>query len=194
MGVFTALALPLLLKRALGAVGSGAAYFGSPASGAIAGYIAANITNDTGSTLVEFTVTFDGEQWRKSGETTAHTMIFEYGFGNTNCLVGTWTAPGGNFNGLSPLFTTGAAAVNGNTDGLVSGAGGTVTGLNWLDESILWLRWVERNDSGSDHGLAIDTMTFTAAIPEPAAALFGCLVCGVISVAAAWRRVALRKT
>jgi hypothetical protein len=176
-------------ERALGGVGSGGAYFGSPASGAIAGYIAANITNDTGSTLVEFTVTFNGEQWRKSGETTAQTMVFEYGFGSTFATVGTWTAPGGNFNWASPLITSGAAAVNGNTDGLVSGRGGTVSGLNWLDDATLWLRWIERNDSGNDHGLAIDTMAFTAAVPEPGAVLFGGLVCGLITFAAVGKRL-----
>jgi hypothetical protein len=176
-------------ERALGGVGSGGVYFGSPDSGDIAGYIAANITNDTGSTLVEFTINFDGEQWRKSGATSAHTMVFEYGFGSTFTSVGTWTAPGGDFNWASPVFTSGAAAVNGNTDGLVSGRGGTVTGLNWLDDSTLWMRWIERNDSGVDHGLAIDTMMFTAAIPEPNQVLVGCLVCGLIGLAAIGKRL-----
>jgi hypothetical protein len=42
----------------------------------------------------------------------------------------------------------------------------------------LWIRWVERNDNGNDHGLAIDDFSFSASrsvtpgvIPEPASLL-----------------------
>ncbi|GAB4358666.1 MAG: hypothetical protein Fur0042_28120 [Cyanophyceae cyanobacterium] len=42
--------------------------------------------------------------------------------------------------------------------------GGTLTGLNWANNEILWIRWIERNDTGNDHALAIDN--FRMAIPE----------------------------
>jgi hypothetical protein len=44
----------------------------------------------------------------------------------------------------------------------VTGVGGTIAGRTWADGQTLWLRWVERNDSGDDHGLAIDDFSFTA--------------------------------
>jgi hypothetical protein len=84
-------------ERALGAAGSGGTYFGSPAGGAIAGWIAFSATNNTGSTVNNVKIAFDGEQWRNVGNATAQTMVLEYGIGSTFAGVSTWTAPGGNF-------------------------------------------------------------------------------------------------
>ena len=67
--------------RAFGGVGSNNAYFGNPAVGAAAGYIAAAFSNNTSLVLDSFTLRFDGEQWRNGGNTTAQTMVLEYGFG-----------------------------------------------------------------------------------------------------------------
>lgn len=80
--------------RALGSAGSGGAYFGSPLTGGVAGYMAVQFENQTGSTIDSFTVGFAGEQWRNGGNTTAQTMVFEYGFGATFASVSGWTAPG----------------------------------------------------------------------------------------------------
>jgi endonuclease/exonuclease/phosphatase family metal-dependent hydrolase len=146
--------------RALGGLGSGGAYFGSPASGAIAGWIAFGATNSTGNTLSSFSLSFNGEQWRNSN-TTPQSMVLEYGFGTSFDSVTTWTASGGNFDWTSPVATATAGAVNGNTAGQVSGRGGTVSGVTWADGQTLWIRWVERNDAGNDHGLAIDDFTLT---------------------------------
>jgi autotransporter-associated beta strand protein len=141
--------------RALGGVGSGGSYFGSPASGAIAGYITFAATNTSAATLTSFNLGFAGEQWRDGGNTTQQSMVLEYGFGNTFDTV-TWTAPGGNFDWTGPVATATAAPVDGNVAGLVNGRGGTVNGLNWTTGQTLWIRWIERNDQVNDHGLAID--------------------------------------
>lgn len=158
-------------ERALGGLGSGGGYFGSPASGAIAGWIAVSVTNATGGLLSAFTIGFDGEQWRNGGNATAQTMVLEYGFGSSFGAVSSWTAPGGTFDWTSPVHTTTAAALDGNSAGLVAGRGGTVSSLSWADGNTLWIRWVERNDTGSDHGLAIDNFSFSAeaaaVVPEP---------------------------
>lgn len=159
--------------RALGGIGAGGAYYGSPASGSIAGYIAFAATNTIGYTLTEFTVGFDGEQWRNGGNTSAQTMVLEYGFGATFASVTTWIAPGGNFDWTSPVVGSTAAAVDGNAAGLVAGRGGTISNLTWNNGDTLWIRWIERNDTGNDHGLAIDNFSFSA-VPTPgAAALMG---------------------
>lgn len=160
--------------RALGGLGSGGAYFGSPATGAVAGYIAVGLTNSTGGILREITFGYDGEQWRNGGNTTAHTMVLEYGFGATFASVTTWTDPAGAFSFTGPVATASAAAVNGNVAGLVADRGGSLTGLTWTNGSTLWVRFIERNDSGNDHGLAIDNFEVTkVAVPEPTAALLG---------------------
>lgn len=152
-------------ERALGGLGSGGTYFGSPASNTVAGWIALSITNGTGSTLTGFTLGFDGEQWRNGGNTAAQTMVLEYGFGASFDTVATWTAPGGTFDWTSVVNASAAAAVNGNVAGLVTGRGGSVT-TSWSAGDTLWVRWAERNDSGNDHGLAIDNVSFTA-VPAP---------------------------
>lgn len=164
--------------RALGGLASGGAYFGSPApaSGAVAGWIAVAFQNNTGAALNSFTVHFDGEQWRNGGNTNAsyqsQSMVLQYGFGSSFAAVTGWTAAGNSFNWSAPVTTAGsAAAVNGNVAGLVSGVGGTVA-TTWNAGDTLWLRWVENNDSGNDHGLAIDNFSLSVtAVPEPQSVL-----------------------
>jgi len=154
-------------ERAFGGVASGGAYFGSPASNAVAGWIAVAFTNGTGAALNGFNVAFNGEQWRNGGNTNAQTMVLEYGYGASFGTVTSWTAPGGSFDFTSPVIGATAAAVAGNSAGLVSGLGGSIS-TNWAAGDTLWLRWVERNDIGNDHGLAIDNLSLSvSAVPEP---------------------------
>jgi hypothetical protein len=158
-------------ERALGGTGSGGAYFGSPASGALAGWIAVSITNDTGAEIDSFTVNYDGEQWRNGGSTSAQTMPLEYGFGATFATVASWISPGASFNFTSPTTGASAAALDGNlAANRIAGLGGTVNGLTWAPSDTLWVRWTETNDTGNDHGLGIDNFSFSATnVPEPAA-------------------------
>ncbi|MCV2362624.1 PEP-CTERM sorting domain-containing protein [Paucibacter sp. DJ1R-11] len=155
-------------ERALGGSASGGTYFGSPASNTVAGWIAVALNNDTGAALSGFKLAFDGEQWRNGGNTAAQTMVLEYGFGASFATVASWTAPGGNFDFTSPVVGATAAAVDGNGAGLVAGRGGEVS-TTWAAGDTLWVRWVEKNDAGNDHGLAIDNVSIQAvsAVPEP---------------------------
>lgn len=162
--------------RALGGAASGGAYFGSPATGTLAGHIAVAFTNNTGTTLEAITIAFEGEQWRNGGNTTAQSMVLEYGFGNTFATVGSWTTPGGTFDWTSPVATATAAAVDGNATGSVIGRGGEIDSLTWTTGSTMWFRWIETNNTSNDHGLAIDDFAVTSvtAIPEPSStALLG---------------------
>jgi hypothetical protein len=166
-GTFRSYGTTAASDRALGGLGSGGAYFGAPAQGAVAGYIAAGLTNTSALVLDSFTLRFDGEQWRNGGNATAQTMVMEYGFGASFAAVTTWTAPGGNFSWTSPVATATAAAVDGNVAGLVANRGGTVS-TSWAPGDTLWVRWIEINDFGNDHGLAIDNVSFSVtAVPEP---------------------------
>ena len=76
-------------------------------------------------------------------------MTFEYGFGSTFAGVSSWTAPGGAFNFVSPVNNTTDGAVPGNTMGRISDLGGTISSVSWQDGATLWLRWIEREQSGS---------------------------------------------
>jgi hypothetical protein len=178
--------------RALGGVGNGS--FGDgPGSEqvgvnntAVAGWIAVSFVNNTGVTISQFTVGYNGEQWRDAGDNqppVAQTMVFEYGIGNTFAGVPSWTQPAGNFDFISPVVTTTQGAIDGNTAGLDEDLGGS-RNITWLPGDTLWLRWIERNDNAIDHGLAIDDFSFSiAAVPEPGAALFGGVACGILGVA-----------
>jgi hypothetical protein len=173
-------------ERALGGLASGGAYWGSPSSGAVAGYIAVGFLNNTGTALDGFALAFDGEQWRDGGSTTptAQTMALQYGFGASFAGVTSWISPGGSFDWASPVLanTSGGAAVDGNAAGLVAGRGGSVL-TPWAAGETLWIRWIERNDTGNDHGLAIDNLSLTP-VPEPGAGamlLAGLAVLGLLA-------------
>ena len=153
-------------ERALGSAASGGAYFGSPLTGAVAGWSAVALTNNSGGNLDIVTIRYDGEQWRNGGNATAQSLTLEYGIGNTFATVGTWTAPGGAFNFTGPIATATAAAVDGNGAGKVTGLGGTIAGVPWTSGSTLWVRWADLNDVGNDHGLALDNVDISA-VPEP---------------------------
>jgi len=152
--------------RALGGLASGGAYFGSPSSGAIAGYIAISFTNNSGSALAGFTLGFDGEQWRNGGNTNAQSLVAEYGLGASFGAV-TWTAPGSAFNVTSVANTATAAAIDGNVAGKIAGLGGSIN-TPWAVGQTLWVRWIDTNDVGNDHGLSIDNLSFSVTpVPEP---------------------------
>jgi hypothetical protein len=171
-GAFKSFGSSAATDRALGGVGSGGAYFGSPLSNTVAGWIALAVTNGTGAALTGFKLTFDGEQWRDGGAATpgAQAMVLEYGFGASFTTVAGWAAAGTSFNWSSPVFsnTGSGVAVDGNVAGRVNNVGGSIS-TPWAAGDTLWLRWIEKNDSGNDHGLAIDNLSFsvTSAVPEP---------------------------
>jgi len=153
-------------ERALGGVGSGGGYYGSPGSGAVAGWIAVAFAKVGGGTIFSATVEYDGEQWRNGGNTSTQTMVMEWGVGSAFNTVATWNAPGAAFNFTSPIVGATAASLDGNSAlNRVADIGGTISNFAWPDGSLLWFRWIERNDAGNDHGLAIDNFSISV-VPE----------------------------
>lgn len=165
-------------RASTGTDNAGAAYsFGSGADralGSIASGTVANptlvlsLTNNSGLMLDSFTLRYDGEQWRNGGNTTAHKLTVQYGFGSSFAGVASWTNASAAFDVNSLVNTASAAAVVGNVQGLSANRGGTIT-TSWAAGETLWIRWNDVNDVGSDHGLAIDNLSLsvTAAVPEP---------------------------
>lgn len=187
-GAFRSFGVSGNTDRALGGAASGGTYFGSPAAGTAAGWIAVAFNNATGADLSGFKIGFDGEQWRNGGNTTAQSMVMQYGFGSTFSAVTSWVAPGGNFDWTSPVATATGAAVDGNAAGLVAARGGDVAST-WVAGDTLWVRWVENNDLGNDHGLAIDNVTLSVAVtavPEPQT--YAMLLAGLFAVGFVARR------
>lgn len=170
-----------------GALASSDRALGSTASGTVANPTSAvAFTNNSGVALDSFTLRYDGEQWRNGGNTAAHSLTVQYGFGNSFSTV-TWMAAGTGFNFTSPVVGASAAAVVGNAAGLVAGIGGTIA-TNWAAGDTLWVRWNDVNDGGNDHGLAIDNVSFsvTTAVPEPGT--YAMLLAGLAAVGFVARR------
>ncbi|WP_432800030.1 hypothetical protein [Poriferisphaera sp. WC338] len=131
------------------------------------------ISNNTGQTLTSFTIGYTGEQWYKSTATQNNQLVLAYQISPSNdaddgWVDGAWTEVDDmRFN--SPKEDGVAASIDGNdAENRVVLAPKTVTGISWGPGEDIWLRWFDSNSSGVDQGLAVDDISFTANIPEPA--------------------------
>ncbi len=150
--------------RALGGIGSGGAYFGGPASGALAGYWGVKIQNNTGLALTEFDVEYTIEQWRDAN-TSSQPLVVEWAIDPPGWIGTGWNAGAST---PSPVNFGANAWLDGNhPTNRVTGVTFSATGLSWTPGQMLWIRFRELNDVGNDHGLAIDDFSFKA-VPEPA--------------------------
>ena len=127
-----------------------------------------DIVNNTGEALGQFTLSYDGEQWRTGGSTQGvNTLTLQLSTDGT-----TWNDLGSAFNFATPINNPASgAALDGNASAnRVAGIGGTfVLGSPISDGSTFYLRWADPDDSGTDAGVAIDNFSFSAsAVPEPA--------------------------
>jgi alpha-tubulin suppressor-like RCC1 family protein/endonuclease I len=147
----------------LGSAGSTERALGSIASSGNTFYYGVRLVNDSGTTITGFTLNYRGEQWRSTPAGT-QSLTFQYSLGASGLISGTYTDVS-SLKFTSPI--TGAAAggaLNGNLPAnqvLVGPV--TVNNINWLPGTSLWLRFTDLDDAGSDHGLAIDDLSFQAA-------------------------------
>jgi predicted extracellular nuclease len=120
------------------------------------------LTNTTGQTLTQFTISFYAEQWRNGGTASLVGLMGEYRLASTGDIdAGTYTsvtaleAPA--------LSAVGSAfAMNGNSTNNRVERSATVTGLNWAAGQMLILRWRDLDETGADNGVAIDDVIFHA--------------------------------
>jgi Immunoglobulin domain len=153
-------------ERALGSIGSGTP--GNFAYGV-------RLVNDTAQAVNNITISYTGEQWRNGGNNApAQPLTFSYLVSAspiTSSDAGatlTWTAvPALDF--ISPTFGgTTAAALDGNAAANQHVFSGIVLpGVSVLPGQEIFLRWLDINDAGNDHALAIDNLTvsFTGVPP-----------------------------
>lgn len=145
-------------ERALGSVSSGNVNVGTI-------YTAFKLTNDTGQTITSLAISFNGEQWRNGGNLTAHKLDFQYQVADAATITDANTPTTGwtNFDTLDftgPIATATAAALDGNA------AANRVALSDTLPVTVnagqeVWLRWMDVDNTGSDHGLAIDDVSVT---------------------------------
>jgi hypothetical protein len=142
-------------NRALGALGSGS-------TGTI--YYAVRLRNNTSQTITAVAVSYFGEQWRYSGTAAAQDLTVSYLVGTVDSLNGgSWTSvPALTF--TSPIISGTAGALNGNLPANRASLSTTI-GATLAVGADIWIRWVEVDHSGSDHGLATDDLTITPLAP-----------------------------
>ena len=136
---------------------------GALASGSGSYQFGATFVNDTGSALNSFTLAYAGEQWRYGGSGGDQTpFTFEYSFNAPSINSGTFFAASDL--DLTPTVTTGlSGALDGNAAANRTAINGSASGFLWQPGDTLTLRWTDVNNSGSDDGLAVDDLTFSAA-------------------------------
>jgi uncharacterized protein len=154
--------------RALGSIGSG-----TPKTNAFGVWI----QNDSGSAVDNVLVSYTGEQWRNGGNTSAQPLAFSYTSFSGAYGGALDVAPAGAngwvgvsaLNFISPITGATAGALDGNLS-----ANQTVfssillSGVTVNAGDSIFLRWVDIDDAGNDHGLAVDNFSVSfSAVPEP---------------------------
>ena len=119
------------------------------------------------------TISYTGEQWRNGGNAATQTLAFSYRISNTPITnpdplnTNAWIS----FSPLSfnsPTVGASAAALDGNaaTNRQVF-SGVLLPGVAVQPGQEIFLRWVDVNDPGNDHGLAVDDLTVTFSSVHP---------------------------
>lgn len=143
-------------ERALGSLGSGSA---TPAYGVV-------LKNTSGVNITDIKISYTGEQWRNGGVAATQPLAFYYA---TSASPITSIAAGATgytsvaaLNFTSRVGTTTAAALDGNlAANRTTFSNIPIPSLSLPNDSYIILKWDDINDSGNDHGLAIDDVTIS---------------------------------
>ena len=154
-----------LSERALGGIGSG---------GTGTFFWAGCFVNNTGGPLTSVDISFVGEQWRNGGNATAQVMQAQFQIANAGVITDADTPNTGwllasTLDFTSPVATATAAALDGNLPANRLALSTSVVAPIAAGQEF-WIRWVDINDGGNDHGLAIDDFSITpqgAGAPVP---------------------------
>ncbi len=110
-------------------------------------------------TVTSVSVNYTGEQWRNGGNATAHKLDFTYQKNAANITTGTWVDVN-TLDFTGPIATASAAALDGNAIANRTALSNTIT-VSILPGETIWLRWMDVDDSGNDHGLGVDDLSVT---------------------------------
>lgn len=158
-----------LSDRALGFITSNI-FTGGANSGK--NFIGWRLRNNTGAAITSVTVTYTGEQWRKTNNADAQDLTVEYQTGATvtDLTSGIWTnVPALTF--TSPITgASGSNTLDGNASAnRVAGITETIAVIVAPGDEIM-IRWSDLNDPNNDHTLAIDDIMVsvtTGVLPPP---------------------------
>lgn len=159
---------PIYYERALGSVGSGTTMVGF-------GTYFINTSSDTYQNLA---FSFDREVWRNQSAAADQSLSFAYGLASsgiatTDFLTHSSMTAFAALNATSPAALGGVASAgrDGNATPYMAAVSATITGVNWAPGDMLFIRWNDFDDVGTDAGTAIDNLTMIATVPEPSCGL-----------------------
>ena len=139
---------------------------GCLASSSYLGSVGAVLVNNSTGPLNKVTITYVGENWRRGGSGSFNKMLFSYKVGE-NSIKGTGftVVPALDFSTPTPVTGTGVAL-----DGNAAANRAVITATfnldnNWMPGQTLTIRWNDVDETGTDDGLAIDSLTFVAEGP-----------------------------
>jgi hypothetical protein len=154
---------------------------GSLASASLQRDTYASFTNNTGLSIAQFTITYDGEQWRLGDNPSAiNVLTLQY---SATGASGSWVGLGSSFNFSSPITSGAIGARDGNAAAnRIAGIGGTYTpSAQITNGSSFYLRWADPDDGGGDNAIALDNFSISLSlVPEPSTWIAGILAFGGI--------------
>jgi hypothetical protein len=161
----------------------------NPPGGSTAILFGVRLTNGTGVTLRNVTITFDGEQWRDAHDV-GQSLAFSYLVGDTPQLTFSGFVDVPELGFTSPVIANADAALNGNLPAnRVAGITKTFDlNMDWIPGDELFLRWRDNGNATQNHGLGIDNLSVigrehaVVAVPETSALLMGGAVAGAMGV------------
>lgn len=150
-----------------GAAGSTERALGALRSGTLIPNFGACFTNNTGATIANLAVAYNGEEWRLGTAGRTDQLNFEYSLNATDLVTGTWTNVAA-LNFVTPDTAT-VGAKNGNAAADRTALSSTISGLNIPNGATFWIRWTDIDATGADDGLAVDdfSLTPTGAVALP---------------------------
>jgi uncharacterized repeat protein (TIGR01451 family) len=142
-----------------GAAGSTERALGQLRSGTLIPLFGACYTNNTGATITNLAIAYNGEEWRLGTAGRTDQMSFEYSTNATDLVTGTWTNVAA-LNFVTPDTAT-VGAKNGNAAADRTALSSTITSLSIANGATFWIRWNDTDASGADDGLAVDDFSLT---------------------------------
>lgn len=124
-------------------------------------------TNDTGTILTNFSITYTGEQWRNGGNTSAQPLAFSYRVSSSPITdadaanVNSWTSFS-TLDFITPTVGAASAILDGNAaTNRQTFANVLLAGVAVAPGQEVFLRWSDGNDVGNDHSFGVDDLTVT---------------------------------
>jgi hypothetical protein len=150
---------------------------GCVASGTVTAGFGTSFINNSSDTYLSVTLSFDREIWRTQSTIVDNSLTFAYGLASGGISSGSFLTDASMT--LNPALNATApgalGGVNTSRDGnsatYSAPVSATITGISWAPGDTLFIRWNDKDDSGSDAGIAIDNLSMIATVPEPTCGL-----------------------